>query len=77
MMCSCGFGSECPIWCGNGHRNGQCPRYNANNDVVPHQAPRCFYCHDQAPCGDERNYWISYHTAWYHKLWHRLRRMLV
>jgi hypothetical protein len=23
--CTCGFGPECPIWCGRGHETGQCP----------------------------------------------------
>lgn len=25
--CPCGYKNECPIWCGDGHEDGLCPRW--------------------------------------------------
>lgn len=39
--------------------------------------PVCGYCGDEAPFGDLRNYWIGYHTAWYHQLWWSFKKKWV
>lgn len=68
-MCPCGYNNECSVWCGNGHRNGKCPPYIANNDVTPNikLPPHCSVCYELAPYGDERNVWINVHTSRLHR----------
>jgi len=29
--CPCGYITECSIWCGEGHMNGQCPPFPADS----------------------------------------------
>lgn len=40
-------------------------------------APNCSLCGDKAPFGDERNLWIGYHSAWYHKLYYKIRSFFL
>lgn len=39
-------------------------------------APKCELCGSVAPYGDERNIWIGYHAAWYHRAYWRVRSII-
>jgi hypothetical protein len=38
MRCTCGFGDECPAWCGQGHETGACPGKHPVQVLLPEPA---------------------------------------
>ena len=46
-------------------------------DVLKDHKRCCNLCNDPIVYGDERNMWIGYHTAWYHRFYYAVKRFFL